>query len=359
MNDNSQEPRRLDPSAVTDAVHHMSGEEGKAKIRLSALVSAIFKKHTEEEKEQVLTAGLAGHVPDERSMVPQWPRPWLYSRVFLWIFALAWFTYGLLYLTYNLYVTATLLLLAVSMFPLTMLFFFYECNIPRNISLTDSFIMLFVGGIISLLLSVVLGLLLPAELFTNTWYGAIVTGITEELSMCLLIFWFIRRHKAKHLLTGLLIGACIGAGFCILEKVGFLFNLSAESVYSEGGVYLNYFRPQLLSCWFLSFGSHTTWGALTAAGIIAAKQDRSVTSEILKSTYFLRFALLALAFQILWRFPWPFDLDRIYTFVHLPVAVIGFALLIFQISAGLRQINRFRDQAWEKAAETMALDDDE
>ena len=127
MNDNSQEPRRLDPSAVTDAVHHMSGEEGKAKIRLSALVSAIFKKHTEEEKEQVLTAGLAGHVPDERSMVPQWPRPWLYSRVFLWIFALAWFTYGLLYLTYNLYVTATLLLLAVSMFPLTMLFFFYEC----------------------------------------------------------------------------------------------------------------------------------------------------------------------------------------------------------------------------------------
>ncbi|MBR1758429.1 MAG: PrsW family intramembrane metalloprotease [Lachnospiraceae bacterium] len=348
-------------SAVTSAINRMSGEEGKANIKLGELFSGVFKKHSKEERERLFTAGLTGTVPDERSMIAEWPRPWFYARVFAVLFLLTAVIYLLLFYLYHLYLTSTMILLAVLMTPVSMVLFLFECNIPRNISLLDCVYMSLVGGVVAMIVSVLVSSLQPAGTDYYTWYGAIISAIIEMIGITILIYTSIKKNNSKYLLNGLLIGAAIGAGFCILENFGRLFSLSAECAYFDenGLVYISYFRPQLFQCWIFSIGTHVVWGALIGAGFVAAKQDGPLTVTAFKNPLSLRFFTTVLLLQIIYLFPLP--AGRIWLSYLVPgiIALIGLVLLLFQISAGLRQINRLSNEAWQADAAAMPEEADD
>lgn len=342
-------------SSVTNAINQMSGEEGKANIQLGELFSGIFKKHSKEERERLLSAGVSGNIPDERSMIARWPRPWLYSRVFAVLFLLTLLIYLILFSIYHSYLTSTMILLAVLTTPVSLMVFLFECNIPQNISLIDCVAMSLVGGVASLLLTVLSSRLFQINSTGQTWYGAVLTAIFEMIGITALTFAYIRKRGAKYLLNGILIGASVGAGFCILENFGYLYTLSAQcaSYYGDGLIYISYFRPELFRCWIFSIGTHVVWGALIGAGFAAAGQDAGGTSGVLKNPRFLRFLLATLLLETVYYAPLPANPVWLSYFVPAVIAVIGLVLLLFQISAGLRQINRLSDEAWQADAAAM------
>ena len=45
--------------------------------------SEVFKRHTEDDAEQVVIVGAIGTIPNPDTLTSQCPRPWLYTRVFM------------------------------------------------------------------------------------------------------------------------------------------------------------------------------------------------------------------------------------------------------------------------------------
>ena len=341
-------------STVAGAINHMTGEEGKANIRLNELFMDVFKKHTKDEKLRLFSSGLSGNIPDERSMVAQWPRPWFYSRVFAVLLPLTLLLYYLLFRVSSFHLVAAMMLLAVLMVPVTMMIFLYECNVPRNLSLADCISMFLIGGVTSLVILVLSSVVFP-ETSLYTWYGTLFSSLLEILALTLVIFLYIRRHDSKYILNGLLIGACVGAGFCVLENTGNLLYCSAQCAAESGGsIYLDYamLHTGLIESWLLSFGSALVWGALIGAGITAAKQQDKLSFSCLSSPCFLKFFVTTLVLDYLWHVPLA-SLAQYSTVERAIIAVLGLVFLPFQISAGLRQINRLSNEAWQADAAAM------
>lgn len=64
--------------------------------------------------------------------------------------------------------------------PITVLVFFFEMNVPRNISMLKTFKVFLVGGVASLFFTLLLFEIAPSA-DTSNISGAIVVGIVEEI----------------------------------------------------------------------------------------------------------------------------------------------------------------------------------
>ena len=68
---------------ATRKINELAGENGSVKLHFRDLFSSVFKKHTANESEEIFISGTTKTTPDERSISSTWPKPWLFSRVFL------------------------------------------------------------------------------------------------------------------------------------------------------------------------------------------------------------------------------------------------------------------------------------
>ena len=66
-----------------NTINEMTGQEGNVEIRLKELVSGVLKKHSLAEREELFVCGTEKTTPKESEMVADWPKPWLFSRIFL------------------------------------------------------------------------------------------------------------------------------------------------------------------------------------------------------------------------------------------------------------------------------------
>ena len=53
------------------------------------------------------------------------------------------------------------------------------------------------------------------------FFGAFLTGVVEEIGKVVIVYWFLRRLGKLSILSGLLIGASVGAGFAAFESAGY------------------------------------------------------------------------------------------------------------------------------------------
>src|SRR5699024_2423756 len=135
---------------ATEKVNQMVGEEGTIDVNIRDVFSDVFKKHTNEEAEHLFITGTKTTTPDQANISTSWPKPWLFSRVFL-ILAI---TYGLLFISTdifdNLNALPGMIIIGSFAVPVSILVLFWEMNAPRNISFYEVIKMLFVGGAASL-----------------------------------------------------------------------------------------------------------------------------------------------------------------------------------------------------------------
>jgi protease PrsW len=314
---------------TTARINEMVGEKGNIDLQLKDVFSAVMQKHTREERELLFIAGTSVTTPPEEDIPTSWPKPWLFSRVFL-VLAL---TFLMLYVAafsfYNMNALPGLIFIGAFTVPFSLLIFFWETNAPRNISIVEVVKMFFVGGVASIVATLFFFSVFPV--YELTVGGAIVVGVMEEVGKLVIIAYFIHQLKVKYILNGLLIGAAIGAGFAAFESAGYAFNIGLA--FGEAALIQNIFDRA-----WLSIGGHVVWAGITGAALVLVKGAGPLAQKHLTDPAFLKLFAVPVVLHSLWNMPIYF-FDFFY-FRYLVLIVIAWIFIFTLMNAGLKQISR-------------------
>ena len=295
----------------------------------------VFRKHTKQEAEQIFIYGTAATTPPEEQISTDWPHPWLYSRVFL---VLAVTMLGLLFMNQmlgNKLAAPGVVFIGALAVPFSALIFFFEVNAPRNISIFETTQVFFIGGVMSLLMTMFVYGFIGFDKLDNM--STFLVGLAEEVGKVMVIAYFLRGREKKYILNGLLIGAAVGAGFAVFETAGYIAKSNSLTVLYLRGA--------------LALGGHVAWAGLTGAALAMVKGDKPLRGDHLMDVRFLKFLAVSIVLHGLWDMPLLSHIMPLITQVGL-MAVVWIFLLVM-LHAGLRQISTIQQQA--KAVGTQPL----
>lgn len=309
-----------------ERVDRLAGGDGNVEIHVSDLFKDVFKHHTSDEAERIFICGTETTTPVMKDISSNWPAPWLYSRVGLWLLA----AFIILEISWDL--TANFNLLPGMMFigscivPFSVMIFFFETNVPQNISIFRTVQVFFIGGCASLLSTLVIFMIIPVGDFS--FIGAIMIGIVEETGKLLIVAWFIGKMRdCVYILNGMLIGSAVGAGFAVFESAGYAFRVLLSLGYEE---MVNNINMRAL----LSPGGHVAWAAISGAAIMIALEDNKFTWDILKDKKFLRLFLIPIILHAIWDMP-------LGTKLVYPVLIVAvWIVLLVLIHNGLKEVEQ-------------------
>ncbi len=334
------------------------------------LFTDAFSKHSEEELEQHWAAGTIGNIPSIENVNTGCPKPWAFVRVF----GISLVTYLILLFCWNEFHPVNLLpgliIVGTMAIPFSVLIFFFEMNVRRNVSMYLVAKLLVFGGVVALLYSLFMFKLTAA--LGLGWLGASVAGIAEESGKLLALMLVINRLRYPYMLNGLLFGAAIGAGFAIFESAGYALGTlvvqiiavsvdhaaaiqqAAGDAAKAGGAKAVMTTLQtvfaqiaaqtdqgminnIITRGLVSPFSHIIWTAMAAAGLWLVKGGRKFEAGMLLDMRFLRTFLAAVALHMVWNASWGIHiitpLDK-----HIILGIIGWTIIFHLVRQGLKQI---------------------
>jgi len=239
-----------------DELSSVAGIEKPREWNAREMFADVGKKHADEEIEAYFTVGTATTTPSLAEIDASWPKPWMFVRVFglallLYVgFVLAWKQFE------NENLLPGLIMIGAVAVPLSLLIFFFEVNVPRNISLYQVIKLLLIGGLVSIVVSL---FFFQWTNLTN-WLGAAAAGIIEETGKGLTLLLVVRRPRYRWTLNGLLLGATVGTGFAVFESAGYALRAGLDSGTSQA------IFDSIMQRGFLSvLGGHVLWTGLVGA----------------------------------------------------------------------------------------------
>ncbi|MCR5236291.1 MAG: PrsW family intramembrane metalloprotease [Lachnospiraceae bacterium] len=216
-----------------NTVFYRQVEQDVSKIGWKDIFSDFRKKHTREDFEYALTAGTSLNTSSEELMLQRWRKPWVFYPLLKWGVGIIVLLYAVFFgLKYaNIWIAPAIEYMVIVIPPLIpeiiLMVFFWELNIPRNISLFELISAWIVGGLFSLVAASVL-----ISIFPNDFPACISAPLMEEpakLIASIIIIAFLSRKKKIYGITGFVIGAAVGAGFGAFESVQYAFG-SAQAI---------------------------------------------------------------------------------------------------------------------------------
>lgn len=321
-----QEQFKNESSRLVSKVNMLDGRNEQIELKLTDLIVNVFKKHTLEERENTFICGTAKTAPKEGEICSKWPKPWLYSRVFF-LFAITFIVLvALLRIFENILAYPGIIFIGALIVPFSLLIFFWEVNAPRNINIFDVVKIFFIGGVFSLLITMILNIIvIVGEL---DYYGAIMTGVIEEVAKFVVVGSFLKGSKRKYILNGLLLGAAVGAGFAVFETAGYAFAYGFKIPIMMRIIYMRA---------ILAFGGHIVWAAMSGAALVMVKTDERLKFKHLKNIKFLKYFIIAIGLHAIWDMPISNSSEL--PFVQIILTIIAWVVILILISAGLKQIS--------------------
>ena len=237
--------------------------------------------------------------------------PHLYIKVFL-VFATL---FGLAFLIDE-YTTVNFSL--VIMVPLAWLVFIQELHYPKTLSFFRTLLYFAVGGITSILLVTIIREITG---YPMGFIGDILTGFIEELAKILIVIVILRRLKPQHVITGLLVGFAVGAGFDVFESAdyGIIALLSSENGYYDmisSGAWRGFFA-------LVGIGHHF-WTGMLAAGLMMLRKTYKVTySSLFQPTFIILFIYVMFIHAA-----WNFSEDLWMMLIVIAISLFSFLLLL-------------------------------
>ena len=252
----------------------------------------VFKPHTRAQRDATMSAGLTGCIPEKGEMLGQWQKPWLFARV-LGLGALLFF---LTYLSIrlqglNMGTLGILCMVPAAVVPLAVVIFFWELNIPRNISFGEIMYVLLFGSVVTFLITTFLNEVLGLDAIDN----ANVACFPEEIAKLVLVCICLRKSDRCYGLNGILIGGAVGAGFAIMESEGYAIYYG---LLQEGSIAAA--NSSFITRGLLSIGGHTVWAALYGGAIALAKGRSKLEAKHFANPL----VLITIATSILLHFTW-------------------------------------------------------
>lgn len=291
----------------------------------SDLFSDVLKRRTDEEIEDYFVAGTRHTTPDVATVVTDWPKPWAFARIFLLsVVAYALLVYGFREFG-NPYFLPGIMVVGSLAFPLTILIFFYEMNVARNVSLLFLLKLVVFGGVLSLL----------AALFSfrvsnlSSWLGSMSAGIVEETAKLAVLLLLARRLRYRWTLNGLLIGAAVGTGFSVFETMGYVFVQGFVQRGLDGMFSIITERG-----WLNLLGDHSLWTGLVGAALWRVRGSQPFRLDMLTDRRFLRVYALAIVLHMVNNMPLAIPLFGKY----LAIGFVAWVGILSFIQHGLREV---------------------
>ncbi len=297
------------------------------------IFGSVLKKRTDDEIEELFITGTKLTTPPLSEVDTNWPKPWAFFKcIIASVLLTAGFWWGIEQYG-NPKLIPGLIFAGSFGIPFSILIFFVEMNVPRNVSLYQVFKFALVGGLSSILLTLFLGKFVPAT-GVYSWSNAIVTGIVEETAKIATVIRLVTKRRFSWTLNGLLLGAAVGAGFAAFETAGYVLEHDVNVMIWRG--------------LFAPFG-HLVWTGLAAAAFWKVKGKKLFQWEMIKDPRFIRVFVFVVALHCLWNAPIgiPFMGEWGLIGKFLIIGIVGWILVLSYIQDGLKQIRAA--QAAEKS----------
>ncbi len=283
-------------------------------------------KRTDEDVEAFFTVGTPTTTPAESEIEASWPKPWLFlkaltaSVIMFVLFLVAALQFN------NIIVLPGLMFAGAVAVPISILVLFFEFNVPKNISLYQVFKLFAIGGILSILISLVGFKLVDL----GAWLGASAAGLIEETGKVLALLIVINKVRYKWTLNGLLLGGAVGAGFAVFESAGYAFMVLAAG--GDISMMLNNIALRAI----LAPGGHVAWAALEGAVLWKIKGDRPFTWSLLSDPRFLRVFVFTVGLHMIWNSPW----DPPYYFKYILLIALAWIAVMSFVADGINQVKK-------------------
>lgn len=326
--------------------------------------SEVFKHHSKDELLDLLISGTRQGTPPLASVSTVFPAPWVFARIFLFCLIVSFGFYWALRTFNNANLVPGYIFIGNFGIPFCVFLLFYELNVRRDVSLYDGIKAVIGGGILSLAVSLFFFSTTGANL--PLWAGPI-----EETGKLLAVILIASKLRNGRILTGMLLGAAVGAGFAAFESAGYIYREIIEQMslfnYAEivhklnpaeaqqAALAANAYDPEslMLSRALFSPGAHIVWTAITAgaywmimnARIQEGKRAKDSTAfdfSILIDKRFLLIAILPVALHMLWNSVGVF----LGTPVFITLGLVGWFFALRMVNAGLAQIEKEKSQLY-------------
>lgn len=304
--------RKTSSSSFVDGLSDYMGNSNSVKLNWKDLFTDVFKKHSVEEAEDIFICGTSRTTPPLDEVSDSWPKPWLYSRVFL-CFVI---TYVLLHICSiafgNPNTYPGLIIVGSFAVPFTTLVLFMEVNAFKNISVYDVMKFFLIGGCASLVVTLFLFNLELVDTDLSSTWGAMMVGIIEEVGKLVIVYALIKRlSSCNYILSALLAGACVGAGFAAFESAGYAMRPMLEianvaGAYGMGipGEYLTDAATSIIYLrGILAPGGHVAWAAITGAALVITKGSGPLTFDVFSNKKFWKIFAIPVVLHGLWDAP--------------------------------------------------------
>lgn len=312
-----------------DHLSNAAGIEKPAEWNAREMFTEVAKRHDDDEIEAYFTVGTTFTTPSLGEIDTRWPKPWVFLRVcalslaLYFGFTFAWNTF------HNANLIPGLIMIGSVAVPLALLVFFFEINVPRNISLYQVIRLLLTGGLVSIVIS--LFIFDWTEGLSN-WLGAASAGIVEETGKVLTLLLVVRKARFRWTLNGLLLGATVGTGFAVFESAGY----ALRAALSDGGIAA--MRDVIFQRGVLSvFGGHVLWTGLAGAALWRVRDDQPFQREMLTDPRFLRVLAVCMVMHMLWNSPISLPVFGL-AGKYVALGAAAWLLVLGMIQSGLRQI---------------------
>ena len=318
---------------VSENLDKITGAKSENYVTFKDLFKNTFKKHTDEELDEVFVCGSKETTPSVKDINPKNASAWVYFKIFIF-FLIAYIPCRIGFINYgNDNFLPGLIMLGAFAMPVVVLIFFFEINLFRNIPFYKVIKYFILGGALSLILAI---LFFSLEFNTDimTYSGALMVGVIEETAKAAIVALFIFKSKnCNYILNGLLIGAAVGAGFAAFETAGYILRYG-----------LNYGVANMLYViklrGFLAPGGHVAWAAIEGAALMFVKGFEKIDKKHLNDKRFLLICLIPVVLHGIWDMP----LNIPYCGTQIAVSVIAWLVIIYFINLGLQQIDQAKKQ---------------
>lgn len=341
----------------TGALDDFTGLKGLGAFSVWHFFADVFRSHSREEALEIFCCGTPGTTPPLHAVSSAWPSPWIFARMLL-ACLLLYFGFNWASNTFhNPNLVPGLMFVGNFAIPFCVTVLFFELNVRREVPFLDVMRAMFYGGLISLIIALALMEVSPNLL---SW----IAGPIEEPAKLLAAIFIAGSRRNGRILTGLLLGAGVGAGFAAFESSGYTFTEIARLITSSTAVevissinpvqgyalaqnasHINPDAVMQVRALITPFG-HIVWTAITAGAYwLVLKQriaegrralgDTGIDWKALGDIRFLRIACIPVVLHLVWNTSWlaEFGLLR-----FLILGVIAWAVALRLVHAGLQQI---------------------
>ncbi len=339
--------------------HTDSRLPGLHSFSFSEFFSEVFKRHRTRDIEECFSAGTVRTTPPLSEVSTAWPAPWIFSRMIL-VCLVLYFGFNWASTQFqNPLLVPGLLFVGNFGIPFCLFVLFYELNVRRDVSIYSAGVMMMTGSMLSLIFSLVLFAFWQGQ--SSIWAGPI-----EETAKLIAVLLVAHRMCNGRILTGLLLGAAIGAGFAAFESAGYTFmHLRHLIVYFTAADVLSNFDPaaaahvqhmaeQSLSpdivmqyrALITMAAGHTQWTAIVAGaywmvwsrlrmeGTLGAR-DSIVNFNVLLDIRFLRIAVVPVLVHMFWNSSLCAGFPELKILI---CGVVSWAVVLRLVAAGLGQV---------------------